>query len=235
MCVLSHVWLFATLWTAAHQAPLSMGFSRQEYWSGLPFPSPGDWSHVSCISCNDRWILYHCTTWKAYCRCCCSPNHSLNGKSLCNRQWGLGLGWWWERQRKMDSKDRLGENCYWRIDVKGRELILKDRCGRRGKGIRGTQGWVSGFGNWVMVVPFIDIGKTRARTGFFFFFCAGGRVLCLGGSKTQGQTTANTMPYLLSPKNVTRRHPGYEWSVFPAWVADNNLCFVGPIWQVLKA
>ena len=31
-----------TLWTAAYQAPLSMGFSRQEYWSGLPFPSPGD-------------------------------------------------------------------------------------------------------------------------------------------------------------------------------------------------
>ena len=32
----------ATLWTVAHQAPLSMEFSRQEYWSGLPFPSPGD-------------------------------------------------------------------------------------------------------------------------------------------------------------------------------------------------
>ena len=38
---LSQVRLFATLWTVAHQAPLSMGFSRQEYWSGLPFPSPG--------------------------------------------------------------------------------------------------------------------------------------------------------------------------------------------------
>ena len=36
------VQLFATLWTVAHQATLSMGFSRQEYWSGLPFPSPGD-------------------------------------------------------------------------------------------------------------------------------------------------------------------------------------------------
>ena len=35
-------WLFGTPWTAAHQAPLSMRFSRQEYWSGLPFPSPGD-------------------------------------------------------------------------------------------------------------------------------------------------------------------------------------------------
>ena len=39
---LSPVRLFATLWTVAHQAPPSMGFSRQEYWSGLPFPSPGD-------------------------------------------------------------------------------------------------------------------------------------------------------------------------------------------------
>ena len=38
---LSRVRLFVTPWTVAHQAPLSMGFSRQEYWSGLPFPSPG--------------------------------------------------------------------------------------------------------------------------------------------------------------------------------------------------
>ena len=37
---LSHVWLLATPWTAAHQAPPSMGFSRQEYWSGVPLPSP---------------------------------------------------------------------------------------------------------------------------------------------------------------------------------------------------
>ena len=40
--LLSCVRLFVTPWTVAHQAPLSMGFSRQEYWSGLPFPSPGD-------------------------------------------------------------------------------------------------------------------------------------------------------------------------------------------------
>ena len=38
----SHVPLFAILWTVTHQVPLSMGFSKQEYWSGLPFPSPGD-------------------------------------------------------------------------------------------------------------------------------------------------------------------------------------------------
>ena len=40
--VLSHAQLFATPWTGARQGPLSMEFSRQEYWSGLPFPSPGD-------------------------------------------------------------------------------------------------------------------------------------------------------------------------------------------------
>ena len=39
---LSHVRLFATPWTVAYQAPPSMGFSRQEYWSGLPFPSSGE-------------------------------------------------------------------------------------------------------------------------------------------------------------------------------------------------
>ena len=38
---LSRVQLFATQWAVAHQAPRSMGFSRHEYWSGLPFPSPG--------------------------------------------------------------------------------------------------------------------------------------------------------------------------------------------------
>ena len=52
---LSHVRLFATPWTVAHQAPPSMEFSRQEYWSGVPFPSrgssrPGDWTRVSRIA-----------------------------------------------------------------------------------------------------------------------------------------------------------------------------------------
>ena len=53
---LSRVRLFATPWTVAHQAPPSMGFSRQEYWSGLPFPSPEessrprDRTQVSCIA-----------------------------------------------------------------------------------------------------------------------------------------------------------------------------------------
>ena len=48
--LLSHVWLFAALWTIACQVLLSMEFSRQEYWSGLPFPAPGD--------LPDSWYLY---------------------------------------------------------------------------------------------------------------------------------------------------------------------------------
>ena len=42
MTLLSHAGLFVTSWTVAYKAPLSTEFSRQEYWSGLPFPSPGD-------------------------------------------------------------------------------------------------------------------------------------------------------------------------------------------------
>ena len=43
---------FVTPWTIAHQAPLSMGFSRQEHWSGLPFSSPGD---IPPTQCTDTW------------------------------------------------------------------------------------------------------------------------------------------------------------------------------------
>ena len=54
----SHAWLSMTLWTVAHQAPLSMGFSRQEYWSGVPCPPPGDLPDpVSklCLLCLLNW------------------------------------------------------------------------------------------------------------------------------------------------------------------------------------
>ena len=55
---LSHVWLLATPWTLAHQAPLSMGFSRQEYWSGVPLPSPywlhGEKKHIGFL---DSWEI----------------------------------------------------------------------------------------------------------------------------------------------------------------------------------
>ena len=66
------VQLFVIPWMVAHQAPLSMEFSRQEYWRRLPFPIPGDLPYigieltsVSSISCVVRQILYHCTTLDA--------------------------------------------------------------------------------------------------------------------------------------------------------------------------
>ena len=68
--VLSHVWLFASPWPGAHQAPLSMEFSRQEFWSGLPFPTPQrsswprDQTCVSWVTCIGRQILYHWTNWE---------------------------------------------------------------------------------------------------------------------------------------------------------------------------
>ena len=55
--LLSHIWLFATPWTVAHQAPPSMGFSRQEYWSGLPLPSPS--SAFSKTSLNIWKFMVH--------------------------------------------------------------------------------------------------------------------------------------------------------------------------------
>ena len=59
----SRVWLFATPWTGAHQAPLSMKFSRQGEWSGLPFPSSGDLptqrgNLCLCLPCIGRQVLY---------------------------------------------------------------------------------------------------------------------------------------------------------------------------------
>ena len=79
VCVLipfDRVQLFATLWTVARLSPLTMGFSRQEYWSGLPCPPPGDLPDpgielMSYVSCIDRWVLYftilywfcHTSTW----------------------------------------------------------------------------------------------------------------------------------------------------------------------------
>jgi len=65
---LSCVWLFVTPWTAAHQVPLSMEFFRQEYWSELLFPPPGNLPNPGDripVSCIGRQILYHWVTWEA--------------------------------------------------------------------------------------------------------------------------------------------------------------------------
>ena len=74
--VFGGIWLSVTPWTEAHQAPLSMEFSRQEYWSELPFPiysrgssQPRTRIHVSCIFCIGRQILYHWATWNPLSKC----------------------------------------------------------------------------------------------------------------------------------------------------------------------
>ena len=96
MCVqlLSHVWLFATPWTVASQTSLSLGFSRQEYWIGFPFPSPGDlpdpgieltspatsWATVGQIPIADRTnleVLINFTFNK-----CLQPTYGLDNKNL---------------------------------------------------------------------------------------------------------------------------------------------------------
>ena len=71
-----------TSWTVAHQAPLSMGFSRQEYWSGLPFPSPGDLPNpgielksllyvcisLACMLSHFSCVLLFVTPWTVACQ-----------------------------------------------------------------------------------------------------------------------------------------------------------------------
>ena len=66
--LLSHVQFFLLPWTVAHQAPLSMAFSRPEYWSGLPFPSPGDSLDTGIKPTSPAlasWFFTNSTTWEA--------------------------------------------------------------------------------------------------------------------------------------------------------------------------
>ena len=92
--MLSPAWFFVTPWTAAHKAPLPMEFSRQEHWSGLPFPPPGDLPdsgtesafHVSCVG---RCILYHWATWEAPRLLQCTLNLALYEVPRILISWGF--------------------------------------------------------------------------------------------------------------------------------------------------
>ena len=64
VCIISHVWLFVIPWTADLWAPLSMGFSRQEYWSGLPFPPPGDLPNPGIKPKSSASVGGFCATWE---------------------------------------------------------------------------------------------------------------------------------------------------------------------------
>ena len=93
LLLLSHfscVQLYGTPRTVAHQAPLSMGFSRQEHWSGLLFSSPGDSSPPrigNCVSCIGRQLLYQwATPWETD-KLDITGHLMLLGKSICLCQW----------------------------------------------------------------------------------------------------------------------------------------------------
>ena len=93
MCLLScfsRVWLFATLWTVACQTSLSMGFSKQEYWSGLLWPRPGDLpspgSNTRLLHC--RQILYRWATWEAQCMTKSLANSTSSSSLLPRNQGG---------------------------------------------------------------------------------------------------------------------------------------------------
>ena len=78
--LLSHAWLFATLWLVACQVPLSMGFSRQEYWSRLPFPIPGNLPDLGYILfINLHFLIYKVIMEKneMCCACITTKNHQI--------------------------------------------------------------------------------------------------------------------------------------------------------------
>ena len=127
MCAPRHVQLFATPWTAASQAPLSMGFSRQEYWSGLPFPPPGDLPDLgieptsfTSIYLIGRWIFNHCATWGwgNYLLPSCLrslPSHRMEGT-------------WAPNQHGPPSTYRQ-EHLYWTVKkARNRLLICYSKC-----------------------------------------------------------------------------------------------------------
>ena len=109
--MLSRVWLLATPWTVVHQAPLSMGFSRQEYWNGLPWPSPGDLTQPGIKPTSLTRAGGFCYQWVIW----EDPNlRSQVGKSW--EYWCLKERWSW---RKMEWRE-------WRLKgVRGRGRNLR--------------------------------------------------------------------------------------------------------------
>ena len=97
--VLSHVWLFVAPWTVARQAPLSMEFPRQEYWSGLPFSSSGNLPNPEIKLLSPAMqadslpllpprkpkskVLCSITVHKVICRCWCSAQSPQSCPTLC--------------------------------------------------------------------------------------------------------------------------------------------------------
>ena len=82
VCTFSRVRLFVTPWTVAHQAPRSRGFSRQEYWSGLPFPTPGVKPESLSSPALAGGFFTTSTTWESDSRGCSIVSNSLQPNGL---------------------------------------------------------------------------------------------------------------------------------------------------------
>ena len=89
-CVLSHfshVWIFVTLWAVAHRATLSMGFSRQEYWSGLPSPPQGDLPDPGIKPVSPAFVGRFFSTWETPKKLMHPTHLELSTKDPCLRAW----------------------------------------------------------------------------------------------------------------------------------------------------
>ena len=123
----------ATPWTVAHQVPLSMGFSRQEYWSGLPFPTPGDlpepthWTHISYIA--GRLFMTQ-PSGKSHCSSISLVKSALN--TLIS-VWFVDLWhWWWQNVllslRRGDVLKLKAEINRWSLLLKSKNLRDTHAC-----------------------------------------------------------------------------------------------------------
>ena len=112
-CMISHficVPLFVIPWIVAHQVPLSKGFSRQEYWSGLPFPSSGDHpdARIEPMSLASAALAGRFFTTSATCGWSLFPGHpapTFERKDCLDREKGVQQG----RQRLYIPRESLGQ------------------------------------------------------------------------------------------------------------------------------
>ena len=116
----SCVWLFVTLWTVAHQAPLSIGFSRQEYWGGLPFLLQGpSWPRIEPASPMSpafavRFFTAN-TTWES---------HLVTLVRHKQRYWANCIPWLWSNNSHASCQVTLGRTFFIKEQYDGFQLLL---------------------------------------------------------------------------------------------------------------
>ena len=180
----SRVWLFATPWTVARQAPLSMGFSMKEYWRGLPCPTPGD---LSNIRQRELHILGpEISTGVAYCKDRKTPGQ------LVRKAWRTAdRGWDCSLRLEADRKvlEPQGRDLKKILVIQGRKIshIIQEL---RTENCEGFQ-----WGTWrkeVMLNWALRMHRIEARQE--------GRGPCEGGTGTEGvNPVISTYPVTAGP------------------------------------